>query len=123
MKFLLATVAALVVCMTLAEAQTPPAPLAQTGAMSAPNAAPPAPIQRVHKGMFWKNCGADVQKLCPKADTRREQHRCIRQNEAMVTQVCSQFLAARRALRQEMRAEEAQRPASASPPAMPPAGH
>jgi hypothetical protein len=84
-----------------AQAQTPP-----------PGGAP--------AGKFKDACAADLQKFCPAAQDRKAQHQCIKQNKANVSQTCSAFLAAKKAEKQQEKAEQSTAPATGTPP---PAGH
>jgi hypothetical protein len=65
-------------------------------------------------GNFKEACSADVQRLCASAQTRKDQHKCIRQNRAQLSPGCSTFLAEKRAQHQQMKQQQG---ASGAPPA------
>jgi hypothetical protein len=45
---------------------------------------------------FMQACGADVQALCPAAQTPKDRHMCIRDNLNKISGTCSSFVAERR---------------------------
>jgi len=71
------------------------------GAM-APPASGAAPMAK-----FKDVCGADMQRLCATAQTRKDQHKCIKQNMAQLSPGCSSFLAEKRAQHQQMKQQGA----------------
>jgi hypothetical protein len=77
----------------------------------APGSAPPPAKPSMN---FRQACSMDVQKLCVGAQTKRDQHKCIRQNRAQLSPGCSSFLAARRA--EKMQEKQQQGATSAPPP-------
>lgn len=58
---------------------------------SAPPSGPPPA-----GGRFMQACGADVQALCPTAQTGKDRHMCLAQNSDKVSPACNAFLATRR---------------------------
>lgn len=76
-------------------------------------------------GPFRQACGADIQNLCPTAQTPRDRNLCLRQNPDRISGTCSSFLAERRARRmQRMQSQGAAAGQSTMTPdeQMPPGG-
>ena len=83
--------------------------LAMGGAVSAQAQGAMTPAA---KGNFKQACSADVQRLCASAQTRKDQHKCIRQNRTQLSSGCSTFLAERRAQHQQMKQQQESQGAS-----------
>lgn len=62
---------------------------------------------------FMQACSADVQKLCPSAQTHKDQKTCVKQNKPQLSPSCRSFLAARH---EEKMQEKQQGAASAQTP-------
>jgi hypothetical protein len=60
----------------------------------------------VTMGNFKEACSADVQRLCATAQTRKDQHKCIKQNKAQLSPGCNSFLAEKRAQHQQMKQQQ-----------------
>ena len=78
-----------------------------------------APAVTPVSGSFRQSCGADIQNLCPAAQTRKDQRQCIHQNRERISPTCGTFLAERRAQRQQMRQQMMQQPAAQGAPGGP----
>jgi hypothetical protein len=73
-------------------------------------AAPAAP-----KMKFAEACGADIQSLCPTAQSRKDKHKCIRSNREKISQTCHAFLVEKHA--EKKAAKQAQQTAATAPSA------
>lgn len=64
---------------------------------------------------FQQACGVELQKFCATAQTRRDQHKCIKQNRTQLSPSCSSYVAARRAQRHLEKQQRDTAPAQTPP--------
>jgi hypothetical protein len=64
---------------------------------------------------FKQACSADVQRLCATAQTRQDQHKCIKQNKAQLSPSCSSFLAEKHEEKMQKKQQQGAVPAQTSP--------